>query len=394
MNIAYFFCGSVTVFSDYDHIASVLNLCMYYCIPYTDFTTRQDGVAVRMRFSAFKKFKHEADARGIAYKIEKRQGIPAVTERYRHRYGIAIGAILAVALIALSHMFVWDVEVTGNSALTSSEVRDMLKAHGFGAGSYIASANTDRIENQILMDTDKISWISINIVGTVAEVQIREREAAAPKDTATKPANLVAAKAGVVEEVRIYRGNVVVGAGKYVEKGDLLVSGLFDSERVGFRYTRAAGEVMARTTTEYYIKIPYEYEEKQYTGQEYCNKYLTFFDYSINISKNSGKDDTLYDKIYIMENYSFPDGTPTPFALITEKYLEYETVRSTRTPKKAEELAYFELSQKLSEAAEDRIIVKKTVTPMQTEDGFALLCTVVAIENIALVSEFDVDLTK
>jgi similar to stage IV sporulation protein len=347
-----------------------------------------------MRFAAFKKFKREADARGIQYKVEKKRGIPAVAERYRHRYGIAVGAILAVALITLSHMFVWDIEVTGNSSMTSSEVREMLKEYGFGVGSYIAGANTDRIENKILMSTDKISWISINIVGTVAEVQIREIQAAAPKDTATKPANLVAAKSGVVEEVRIYRGNVVVGAGKYVEKGDLLVSGLFDSERVGFRYTRAAGDVMARTTTEYYLKIPYEYEEKRYTGEEYCNKYLTFFDYSINISKKSGKEGALYDKIYIMENYSFPDGTPTPFALVTEKYLEYETVQATRTPKQAEELAYFELAQKLNDAADDCVIVKKTVTPMQMKDGFALYCTVVAIENIARVSEFDVDFTE
>ena len=95
-----------------------------------------------------------------------------------------------------------------------------------------------------------------------------------------------------------------------------------------------------------------------------------------------------------MENYSFPDGTPTPFALVTEKYLEYETVQAIRTQKQAEELAYFELAQKLNDAADDCIIVKKTVTPMPSEDGFALLCTVVAIENIARVSEFEVDLTK
>jgi hypothetical protein len=48
MNVSYFFCGSVTVFSDYDHVASVMNLCMYYRIPYTDFTTREDGVTLRM----------------------------------------------------------------------------------------------------------------------------------------------------------------------------------------------------------------------------------------------------------------------------------------------------------------------------------------------------------
>ena len=35
-------------------------------------------------------------------------------------------------------------------------------------------------------------------------------------------------------------------AGQVVDKGDLLISGIYDSKTVGVRYTRAAGEIMAR----------------------------------------------------------------------------------------------------------------------------------------------------
>ncbi len=393
MNISYYLCGSAVVVVPSDNVAALLNLCMYYCIPYDNFEAVENGVKLRFRLSALKKLKKEASARGICFEIEKTKGLPALFERYKYRYGILAGILIAVALIFLSQQFIWDIEIVGNEKITSSELCGILKKYDFSVGSYIPSINTDKIENKILIDTENISWISINIMGTVAEVQIRERALAEKFEGVTKPANLVATKAGVVEEVRIYRGNVVVRSGQVVEKGDLLVSGLFDSERVGFRYTRSAGEVYAKTTTEFFIEIPYKYEEIEYTGVEYCDQYLNFFDFSINISKNSGNEGAFYDKIDIVENYALPDGTNTPFALHTVKYLEYERVEKTRSQEQAELLAYFELSEKLSLLSEDSVIIRKTITPSIRENSFSLYCVVVAVENIAKVSEFDVDMS-
>ena len=240
------------------------------------------------------------------------------------------------------------------------------------------------------MKTKNISWMSINIIGTVAEVQIREYRDGSGGEDVTAPANLVARKSGVVEEVRLLRGNLVVAEGRYVEKGQLLVSGLYDSLQEGIRYTRASGQVFAKTMEEFYVEIPYEYEKKCYTGVEYYDKYLNFFDYSINILKNSGKEGVFYDKIDIVENYMLWDGNETPFGTTTVKYLEYETVEVTRTQEEAEELAYFELSEKLAAAAEGGTLIKKTVVPIQLKDSFALLCSVIIIEDIAEVREFEV----
>jgi similar to stage IV sporulation protein len=239
------------------------------------------------------------------------------------------------------------------------------------------------------MRSDTLSWISVNIIGTVANVEVRERETKAP-DEPTRPANLVAKKSGIIEEVRIYRGNVIVGAGQYVKEGELLVSGLFDSVQEGFRYTRASGKVYARTVEEFCIEIPYEYETKRYTGVEYCEKILNFFDFSMNISKKYGNEDILCDKINIVENYNLFGRVQTPFAVETVKYLEYETVFETRSAEAAEELAYFELDKKLSEMSEDSTLLKKTVTPLIRDDRFILHCVIVLIEDIAEVSEFDV----
>ncbi len=391
MSFVYFFLGYVVISVDYDNITALLNLCMYYCIPYSKFETSNDSVKMHFRLLEFKKMSRYADARTIKYTLEKKKGLPCLFERYKYRFGIFLGCICAAALIFTSYMFVWDIDVTGNVSMTSSEIREILKQHGFSTGIYIPNANTDRIENQILMDTEKISWMSINIIGTVAHVEIREYEDPKISEASSRPANLIAAKSGVIEEVRIWKGQVMTAAGKYVNKGELLVSGLYDSTQLGFRYTRASGEVLARTVNEFYIEIPFEYEENVYTGEEYCDKYLNFFDYSIKISKKCGKEGALYDKINITENYSLPNGAQTPFSLITVRYLEFERVKLRRTAEEAQALAYFELERRLSEIAQSSLMISKSITPSVREDRYSLYCVIVLIEDIAQVSEFDVD---
>ena len=389
MNLSYYILGSVTVAADYDNVTAFLNLCMHLSIPYSDFRSYPDRVTVVFRLSEFKRFEREAAAREICYTVEKKSGLPIFLGKYKYRFGIWFGILCAAALVLASHLFIWDIEVTGNESVTSSEVRELLRDQGFRVGSFIPRANTDRIENRILMESERISWISVNIIGTVANVEIREQDSK-NEDEPTRPANLIAKKSGIIEEVRILNGNVVVGAGKYVNEGELLVSGLFDSVQEGFRYTRASGQVFARTVEEFYIEIPYEYETKRYTGLEYCEKILNFFDFSMNISKKCGNEDILCDKINIVENCNLFGRVQTPFSVETVRYLEYETVWETRSPDAAEELAYFELDGRLAEMSEGATLIKKTVMPLVRDDRFILHCVIVLIEDIAEVSEFDV----
>ena len=387
-----FLLGSVTVRTDFQNAAAVLNLCMYHGIGFFSFDTDEDGATLCFRLSEFIRFKKAAADREIGFFVQKQSGIPFIISRYKRRYGIAVGVLLAAAMVMLAHSYVWSIEVEGNTSLTCAQVRELLGEHGFSVGSRISDANTDRIENAIMIDSDRISWMSINIIGTVARVQIREYAAPRNKEKVTKPANLVAGKAGIIEEVRLFRGNAVVAAGKYVEKGELLVSGLFDSERVGFRYTRAAGSVLARTEEEFYIEIPYEYEQKVYTGAQYYEKSLNFFDFSINISKKYSKNESFYDKIDIVEDFCL-FGLKTPLSWREVSYSEYELVSARRTDAEAEVLAYAELERLLGDMATDRVILKKTVVPSVTKSGYVLKCTVVSIEDIARVSEFEVDLS-
>ncbi len=394
MNLAYTVLGSVTYRIRMQDAASILSFCMERQIPYTDFETNAEGISLTFRLSSRKTLEKWAESRKINLEETKKGGLPVFLFGYRFRFGLMAGMLISVFLVIMSGRFVRDISVVGNERISTASILEMLEDHGFSVGCYIPDVNTDKIENSLLKDSTELSWISINILGGKAEVQVREYENKPPKEPLGRPANLIAGKSGIIEEVRIYQGKVTVKAGDYVEKGDLIVSGLYDSERVGFRCTRANGSVLARTTTEYFVNIPFEYEGIEYTGEEYCDKYLIFFDYLINISKNCGKEGALYDKIDIVEDCRLPGGAVTPIEIHTVKYSEYKRVKLKRSKEEAEELAYLALSEKLSSLSEDSVLLKKSITPRVSEEGFSLYCVVVAIEDIAEVSEFDVDMKK
>ncbi|MBE6547312.1 MAG: hypothetical protein E7667_00340 [Ruminococcaceae bacterium] len=392
MNISYCLSGYVKIYIADDQLSDFMNTCLKHNLPYSQGEVAEGGACFLIRLRYLKIFETLCSKENIRIDVRIRGGLPVWLYGKRKRYGLIVGLFCAVALVIMARLFIWRIDVVGNQSMTSAQVLECLKSHGLFAGSYIPKLDTDKMQNRILIDSDEIAWISININGNTACVEIKERDMAQQEQQSSAPANLVASKAGRIAWVQIMQGNIVVREGDIVQQGELLVSGLFDSKLDGFRVTRAQGKIYAETSEEFYIKIPYDYEAKVYTGEQYCDKYLNFFDFSVKISKNSRNNYTFYDKISTVDSYSFFDGEILPISKTTDKYLEYEILRATRTKEEAEELAYFELSQKIRELPSDTILIRKVIIPQIHEDFFALRCVIVCIENIAQTSEFEVDM--
>ena len=391
MNIAYLLLGYVDVYVSNKDAVMLLNLCMYYAIPYSKFTCDDRGVSMRFRLSHYKKIKEECESRKIELCEKKKGGIPVFLYNHRKRSGFLVGGVIAIFMIIIFDTILWDINISGNTTITSSEIIEALASHGVHVGANKSKIHTQSVENRVLIESEDISFISINIQGNVANVEIRERAKEGEKDP-IKYANITAKKSGIIESAEIYRGNLVVSAGQYVDAGDLLISGIYDSKIQGFRFTRASGRVYARTVEEILVEIPLEYEEKCYTGDVNYEKSLNFFGFSLKISKNYGKDMVLYDTICNVENYGLGEGVRLPFHSEKISHHEYEYVKRTRGIDEARELAYFKLSEKIRELG-DVEIIKKSIDTYSLDGKLMLVCTLVCIEDISSVVEFDVDLS-
>ena len=392
MGLVYTLLGFIRIQVKDEHKALAMNICMEYRIPYTDIELDSSGsICMTFKYYDYKKFEKIANINGIEFEKVKEGGLPRFLYKLRYRFGLCAGMIFGVALVIYFSSIIWDVRVVGNTTVTTEKIEGILESYGVALGKRIDKIDVDKIHNQILIESDEISFISINLSGNIANVEIRENRKPGEESSGVGFANVIAKKSGVIEDVRSYVGNVMVKSGQTVNEGDILISGLYDSKIEGFRYTRAAGEVMAKTVEEYYIEIPLQYEKKQYTGVVNYEKNLNFFGKTFNIFKKGGKDVSLYDTIYNVDNYALMGSASMPISISTLSFHEYEMIKAIRTIEEAEALAYFELDRKISESGAE-FLIKKTVTPRANENSFSIYCVVVYIENIAKTNEFFVDL--
>ena len=390
VNLFYTVFGYRRLYANSQNCLALLNLCMERGFSYSDFRSEEDGgVSFICSNWTAKQIQKLCVSRGICIAESTVGGLPHFLWRYRRRMGMIIGLSVGTFLLWLSGQFVWDVRIEGNETLTATEIRQCLKDCGFGVGSYIRNFNGNELENRVLIASDQISWISVYMDGTVAVVQIKENELP-PAATSTRPANLVAAYDGQIELLELYRGDSVVKIGSAVRKGDLLVSGVYDSNTVGYRYTRAAGRVLARVEEEIRIEIPLCYEKKVYLENKMGKISLDFFDFSIKILKNSGNYDAPCDIIKDRKTIDLLGLSRLPIGWTKETVCPYRMETATRSEEEARALAEAELEMALARLAEEAELLDRIVTVTVTESACVIECRVSCIRDIAVQVEFDV----
>ena len=195
-------------------------------------------------------------------------GFPRVLMRYRRRWAFAAGAVLTGLLLSLSTRYIWGVEILGNAAVPDGVIREELAACGVGPG--VRSTGFDRVrkETEFIVAHPEYSYVSINLVGTVARVEVRERGELENVTSYDGAVNLVAARGGVVRRYEVLSGQIAVAPGEGVSEGQLLISGVVENKAGSFRPVRAAGRVFLETEREFSVFIPLEREERLFTGKE------------------------------------------------------------------------------------------------------------------------------
>ena len=386
-----FLFGRVRVSGEGRFTAKLLNLLMTYGISYESLSLRGGQIQFQVSERAFRRLAKLCDAEGICLTVEERNGLPQMVRRYGKRIGLLAGILLAAVVLFWGSRVVWDVRVTGNVVLADETVREMLSACGLKSGTYLPTLDTDLVESKMLLSHRELCWISVNIRGTTANVEVLET-VSGDRETEMN-ANLVASCDGQIERIEVYEGNVTVKVGDVVREGDLLAGGIYDKGLLGVRITRAKGEIYARTVHSFEIEIPLESEEKVYTGREWTEKYVNFFGKRIKVFANTGNVGAECDIIYRDNGVSLPDGAVLPISLQSVIYREYRKELRTYGNGEAMEQAFSALAGEL-EAFVTKTgaeLLSKTVRCELDESAFRIYCTVICVENIALVQEFDIN---
>ena len=390
MRAQYTLLGYADVAVCHAHAACFFNLCREHHIPYTPLPIKEGAEIVhetdvhfRVRLGVWRELGRLCTSRGIRAVEYRRGGIPVLARRYGRRAGLWAGLLVGAILLWLSGQVVWDVRLEPNEAVDMEQLTAQLKESGLAVGTWLPSLETDAVESRLLLCSEDIAWVSINVRGTVAYVQVRELLKPSAQ-TVDEPQNLVASCDGVVDSVRLLAGDAVVHAGELVRKGQLLISGVVDSADTGYRTAAASGEVWARTEHTLTVEVPRQVEQKVCVERRKGEILLFFFGKTIKVSKSTGIIEGNCDTIKEIKGLTLPGGTSLPISWQTTELVFYEMQTLSLDDAELERRAQTQLRQELLAATQGALLLSKEITSVLTEEGIRMVCQYTCVENIAV----------
>ena len=221
-------CGQVRVRVTGASLTRFLNLCAAQGITLRQMDrTAWNELHATLSIRDFRTLRRHMGRTGCRVHILRKRGLPFLAARLRPRTALWGGAIAAAALCWLLGTHVWAIQTEIAPAIDETAVMQQLSEMGVRIGMPIKKLNTRQIRWKMMQLQPNITFFSLNLRGnslTVVAYGSTDPPEVLDEHAITK---VVAARDGVVTQVRALEGQPMVRAGDAVQTGDTLISGLF-----------------------------------------------------------------------------------------------------------------------------------------------------------------------
>lgn len=300
----------------------LLNLCAHNRVPTWRCYRQGERMTGCTTVEGYHAMRTLAKKAGVRLRVAERHGVPFTAHRYRKRIGFIIGALLFAALLILSQQFIWTIRVEGCQRVDPQILENALEELGVRRGTLKSGVNTWAIQREITIKVNELSWAALNIQGTTATLVIIERTPPPPKIDTNVPANVVAAKDGLITRMEVTDGITVRKKGDTVVAGELLVSGVHEDRWGMTHLLRANARVTASVPETLEVRIPLRQETARLTGEIVRRRYLEVFGTKLPLFLYTGLEGD-----YKVERMTEPlelFGISLPFTVTKETYVFFE----------------------------------------------------------------------
>lgn len=369
-----------------------LNLCNVNGLNLWDLR-RVDGVLYGITdIKSYKKMHTYARRAGSVTKIVHKKGAPFLLHRYRHRVGILVGLVVFAAVMGVLTSFIWTVEVEGAKNLEPEEVVAYYETQGLKKGAWRYHMDLSYLENKGMADIPELSWISINLYGSKAVIELRERVSAPERVEKEKPCNIKARADGQIIWINVFDGYAAVKDGDSVIQGDLLVSAVNESEATGIAfYKHAQASVIARTEHVLVEEIAGTEEVRTYTDEIKKRNYILFFGLKIPLGLTKAPQGQ-YE--LVEEDRDITVGnTILPISYHKREYKAYTAVQRKLSEEEIKQKAVDAMNAKIKADEYIQSVEQSDFSVKSTEAGAVVTGTFQCTEEIGQQEEFVVDQT-
>lgn len=355
-----------------------LNLAVARGIYFWNVRRSEDRLELNVGLWAFRRLRPVARRTRCRVRILRRRGLPFLLRRASSRRILLAGAAAAAAAIYLASSFVWVIEVRGLHAVPEVRVLRALAALGVRPGVPKGTVDLERVANLLPMEVRGISWAGVHLEGTKAVVEVAEKVVLADENRPeTAPADLVAAKDGLVTHFLVLVGEPLVREGQMVRAGQTLIRGVINPWGEGEAPkdappppgVRARGIVQARVWYDTYVETPLVQEAAVRTGAVRSRRIVRLAGREIALG---GRGPVPFDDYQLEETHLRPPrwrNASIPVEFLHLRY--YEVRRRSRPLTRAEALARAEAEARrrlLERIPLDARILKESVQVVR-DDG-------------------------
>lgn len=312
------------------------------------YNIKQARIQIRRKDKKF--VKKCLEERKIEITNEKNVGFFKLTNFFKLRYGILIGLFLAFALVIVLSNFMLKIEVLGAESVDCNEIISFLNQNGVAPFKHLNSISTEQVEKLVLDNFDRVSSVSAIKKGCSIVINIKEKVINEDFEDLANLSPLLATQNGMITEINLIQGTLLVKVGDIVRVGDALVAPYtLDSNGKQIPIVPKA-----EITADVWLTGSCEHEEnaikKERTGESVSFRQTTLF--GLPIFSNKGE--------VPFENYDVE---------IKTSYLTNYII-----PIKYEEIFYFEtkyviIEKKFEEVKDSLILQAKKNALMQVSDA-------------------------
>lgn len=318
--------------------------------------------------------------KGLRRKIIKKWGIRFPLHKHRKRTGFATGFLLMILLLIFLSGFIWKIEISGNTKISDNLLIQTLKHYGVYEGAKKNKLNITQIENKIKNDLYDLSWITINLDGSIASVEVKERYVKPVSEDRSRPSNLVAQMDGQIVKMEITKGKPMVSVGDAVVKGNLLVAGFYNDKKDNIILEHSSGRVTAEVSVSKTFSA--KTKSSRIVEKEVVSKYsIDFFGKIIDTNRKIKFEKEWQHTVKKTQLSIF--GLKFPIYLIENRYVRNITEDFDLPVEKIKEIIKMEMDHFEKSDFYDSKIINKKIVWRKDNDGYSAIADYIVHKDIA-----------
>lgn len=368
-----------------------INLCSNEEIPLWDISGGKRELYASTTLRGYHNIRKCAKKSGMLPRIIKRAGLPFYLRSHKSRAGILVGAVLSVSLIAALSMFVWTVQVQGNKEIPAQEILSAFDEMGVHVGALKRKIDVEKLQSDGLQKLPELSWLAVNIKGSAAVIEVRERVKAPQMAESGEPQNLVAAVDGQIASIEVFEGKAAVKRGDAVLKGELLVNGIVTNYDSSVTFHHARGNVTAYTTRKIEHSVPFNREVLSKNGNESNGLSLSVFSLKIPIFPAHLNDETVYT--HICDSFAETKKVKLPIGLIKTKIYGCDKKNLNLNEQQSLALASLEYMKKEQQELMGKAVLERKINVEFTDTDCKIRGEYRCEEMIAVPKELNIEET-